>query len=108
MKYEAYKMTATADDGTNVPITVVHKEGLKLNKNNPCVMMAYGAYVRWPFPTRRLRVTRPVDVRCRYGIDMDTTFDVPLITLIRRGWVIAYAHPRCVASAGDAGLRAPR
>ena len=30
---------------------------------------------------------------------MDTSFDVPMLSLIRRGWVIAYAHVRYVPHA---------
>lgn len=91
-------MTAFAEDRTAIPITVVHKQGIKLNRSNPCVVMTYGSYVVGLFRRRGLYVWLVDWLICRYGVDLDTSFDAPLMSLIRRGWVVAYTHTRCVPS----------
>lgn len=76
-KFDRYKYTCTqlhADsfDGKRIPITLIHKKGLKLDGKNPVLMRSYGAY----------------------GTSTDAEFRVENFPLIERGWVIALAHVR--------------
>jgi prolyl oligopeptidase len=41
---EVTRLFATSKDGTNVPMTVLHKKGIKLDGNNPTLLYAYGGY----------------------------------------------------------------
>jgi prolyl oligopeptidase len=38
------RLFATSKDGTKVPLTVLHKKGVKLDGNNPTLLYAYGGY----------------------------------------------------------------
>jgi prolyl oligopeptidase len=38
------RLFATSKDGTKVPMTVLHKKGVKLDGNNPTLLYAYGGY----------------------------------------------------------------
>lgn len=42
--YEVVRLTATAGDGTKVPLSLVMKKGLKRDGSNACLIEAYGAY----------------------------------------------------------------
>ena len=42
--YEVVRLSATARDGTKVPLSLVMKRGLKRDGSNPCLIEAYGAY----------------------------------------------------------------
>ncbi|MCI0639684.1 MAG: prolyl oligopeptidase family serine peptidase [Gemmataceae bacterium] len=41
---EVTRLSATSKDGTKVPVSVLHKKGLKLDGNNPTLLYAYGGY----------------------------------------------------------------
>src|SRR5690606_22905905 len=43
-RFESHRLWATAADGTRVPISLVHRKGLKLDGGNPCLLYGYGAY----------------------------------------------------------------
>ncbi len=57
---------------TRVPVIVVHKKGLRFNGKSPLLLEAYGAY----------------------GITSDPYFSISKLSLLKRGWVLALAHPR--------------
>src|SRR5581483_10458670 len=63
---------ATADDGTRVPISLVHRDDVALDGNAPCLLYGYGSY----------------------EISMDPWFSVLRLPLLDRGFVFAVAHVR--------------
>lgn len=77
---ETRRIWATADDGTAVPITVVHRQGLTLDGTAPCLLYGYGAY----------------------EMSMDPWFSAARLSLLQRGWVWAIAHVR---GGGEMGRR---
>jgi prolyl oligopeptidase len=40
----ATEVTVKSHDGTMVPLSIIHKQGMKLDGSNPCLLMGYGAY----------------------------------------------------------------
>ncbi|MFT3684126.1 MAG: prolyl oligopeptidase family serine peptidase [Phycisphaerales bacterium] len=42
--YKVARVTATSKDGTKVPISVIYKNGIKLDGNNPTIVWGYGGY----------------------------------------------------------------
>ncbi|WP_084546109.1 S9 family peptidase [Flavobacterium fluvii] len=70
--YTEERIWATAKDGTQVPISVVYRKGLKKDGKNPLLLYAYGSY----------------------GHSMDATFSSTRLTLLDRGFVFAIAHIR--------------
>jgi prolyl oligopeptidase len=66
------EVTAPAADGTEVPLSIIYKKGLKMNGENPCLMEGYGAY----------------------GMSIDPYFDATRLALLEKGIIIAWAHPR--------------
>ncbi len=38
------EVTVKSHDGTMVPLSIIHKQGMKLDGSNPCLLMGYGAY----------------------------------------------------------------
>lgn len=71
-KYTTERIWAKAEDGTEVPISLVYKKGLKKDGNNKALMMGYGSY----------------------GANMDPYFSPSNVSLLDRGMVFAIAHPR--------------
>jgi prolyl oligopeptidase len=59
-------------DGVMVPLSIVHKRGLKMDGSNPTLLRSYGAY----------------------GITIDPAFDPTLLAWLEKGGVYAWAHPR--------------
>ncbi len=70
--YETKRLWATANDGTKIPISIVHKKGIKLNGKSPLLIYAYGAY----------------------GYSENPTFDPNRLSLLNRGFIYAIAHVR--------------
>ena len=70
--YVTERLWATADDGTQIPMSIVYKKGLKKDGNNPCMVYAYGSY----------------------GSSTDPTFSSTRLSLLDRGFVYAIAHVR--------------
>ena len=70
--FECGRLWATASDGTQVPITYVHKRGLRLDGSNPCLLYGYGSYEA-----------------C-----IEPTFSSLRLSLLERGVVFAIAHIR--------------
>jgi prolyl oligopeptidase len=40
----ATEVTVKSHDGTMVPLSIIHKQGMKLDGSNPCLLIGYGAY----------------------------------------------------------------
>jgi len=70
--YFTERLYATADDGTQIPISLVYKKGLKKDGKNPMVLYGYGSY----------------------GASMDATFRSERLSLLDRGFIWAIAHIR--------------
>ncbi|MEM9864974.1 MAG: S9 family peptidase [Myxococcota bacterium] len=71
-RYVTLRTTATARDGTRVPISIVHRADLDRSSPAPLLLYGYGSY----------------------GYSIDPTFSSPRLSLIDRGVVFAIAHIR--------------
>jgi len=71
-QYQTERLWATADDGTEIPMSIVYKKGMKKDGNNPTLLYGYGSY----------------------GASMDPTFSITRLSLLDRGFVYAIAHIR--------------
>jgi oligopeptidase B len=71
-QYESEMLTATASDGTKIPISIVYKKGTIKNGQNPLYLTGYGSY-GYPYPA---------------------TFSSNRLPLLERGFVFAIAHIR--------------
>ncbi len=69
---ESEEVKAKAADGTLVPLSIVHKRGLKFDGSHPTLLHGYGSY----------------------GITYDPAFDPSSLAWLERGAVIAVAHVR--------------
>ena len=69
---EFAEVKARSHDGTMVPLSIVHKRGLKLDGSHPTRLDGYGAY----------------------GISRDPFFDPKVLAWLERGGVYAVAHVR--------------
>ncbi len=78
--YATDRLWATAKDGAQVPISVVHRRGLTLDGSNPALLTGYGAY----------------------EISSDPMFDPVRLSMLDRGVVFAIAHVR---GGGEMGRR---
>ncbi|GGB77727.1 prolyl endopeptidase [Flavobacterium suaedae] len=70
--FEVKTGTYTSRDGTEVPITIVHKKGVNLDGNNPTLLKAYGGF----------------------GVVNTPAYDNGLIYFLEKGGVYAYAGVR--------------
>ena len=71
-QYVTERLTATAKDGTKIPISLVYKKGFNKDGNAPLLLYAYGSY----------------------GASMDASFNSSRLSLLNRGFVYAIAHIR--------------
>ena len=69
--YASQRIWATANDGTQIPISLVYKKGTDL-KNAPCLLYGYGSY----------------------GYTLPDVFSATRLSLLNRGFVYAVAHIR--------------
>ncbi|MEO8778968.1 MAG: S9 family peptidase [Rhodanobacter sp.] len=84
-EYVVERLHATADDGANVPITVLRHRDTKLDGTAPLMIYGYGAY----------------------GDFVQPVFSAALLSLVDRGWIYAIAHVRGGSAEGwDWYLRA--
>ncbi len=66
--YSTKQITYTSKDGTQVPMYLVHKNGLKLTGNNPTLLYAYGGYNLNITPTYSARVMTWLDAGGVYAV----------------------------------------
>ncbi len=71
-RYATERMWATARDGARVPGSLVYRKGLARDGSAPLLQYAYGSY----------------------GLSMDPSFNLPVVSLLDRGVVYAIAHIR--------------
>jgi oligopeptidase B len=71
-RYTSEFLWITARDGTQVPVSIVYRQGTRLDGTAPLLQYAYGAY----------------------GLSMEPAFSIPLLSLLDRGFVYALAHIR--------------
>lgn len=74
------RLWATAPDGRQVPITLLHKEGLPHDGSHPLLVEVYGAY----------------------GQVLEADYKAYRLPLVERGWSVALAHVR---GGGELGRR---
>jgi len=70
--YTTERLYARAADGTNVPVSIVYKNGLKRDGTAPLLLYAYGSY----------------------GHNIDPSFSSSSLSLLNRGFIFAVAHIR--------------
>lgn len=70
--YVSDRIWATAEDGTKIPMTLVHRKGLKMDGSNPVLQYAYGSY----------------------GSTIDPYFSSVRLSLLDRGFIYVLAHVR--------------
>lgn len=70
--YVTRRYYATARDGAEVPVTLVHRRGTETDGDNPLLLYAYGSY----------------------GSSIDPRFNINALSLLDRGFVYAIAHVR--------------
>jgi len=78
--YTAIETSARAPDGTDIPLSIVTKTGLPLDKKRPTYLVGYGAY----------------------GISYDPAFNPAFLPWLDRGGVYAVAHVRGGGELGQA------
>jgi oligopeptidase B len=71
-RYVVARVEARAEDGTAVPVSLVHRRGVEKGGRNPCLLVAYGAY----------------------GETIEPAFSAERLSLLDRGVVYAIAHVR--------------
>ncbi len=70
--YTTERIWASAVDGVRVPVSLVYPAELERDGQNPCLLIGYGSY----------------------GMSYDPHFSSNLVSLLQRGFVVAYAHIR--------------
>jgi oligopeptidase B len=70
--YKTERHHARAEDGAEIPISIVYRKGVKKDGQNPLLLYGYGSY----------------------GMSMDASFSSPRLSLIDRGFIYAIAHVR--------------
>jgi len=70
--YESERIFATAEDGTQIPISLVYRKGMERNGRSPCLLYGYGSY----------------------GATIEPGFDAKRLSLLDRGFIYAIAHVR--------------
>lgn len=71
-EYVTERLYAKAEDGVQIPISLVYKKGFERNGTAPLLLYGYGSY----------------------GASMDPTFSSTRLSLLDRGFVFAIAHIR--------------
>ena len=71
-RYASEFVWATARDGTKVPVSIVYRKDTPRDGTAPMLQYGYGSY----------------------GLSMDPSFSIPLLSLLDRGFVYALAHIR--------------
>ncbi|MBB3912581.1 S9 family peptidase [Sphingomonas desiccabilis] len=71
-RFEVRRLFAPADDGEQVPITLLTRKGARADGSAPLLLYGYGAY----------------------GVSSEAVFDIAPTVLVERGWTYAIAHVR--------------
>jgi len=77
--YTVERLWAKASDGTEIPMAIVYKKGLRKNGKNPVLLTAYGSY----------------------GSSFDVDFSISAYSLIDRGFIYAIAQVRGGSDMGE-------
>ena len=78
-RYEVRRLVAAADDGAQIPITVLMRKGQKLDGSAPLFLYGYGSY----------------------GATVDADFSSSALAQVEQGWIYAIAHVRGGAERGS-------
>jgi prolyl oligopeptidase len=78
------EVLVTSHDGAQVPLSIIHRKGLKLDGRNPTLLQGYGAY----------------------GSTWEARFDASRLAWLEQGGVIAMANPRGSGVFGQAWYEA--
>jgi oligopeptidase B len=70
--YESKRIYAKANDGTEIPMSIVYRKGMEKDGENPALIYGYGSY----------------------GATMDPYFSSVRLSLLDRGFIYAIAHIR--------------
>ena len=70
--YMTERLFARANDGTEIPISILYRKGMERDGRNPLLLYGYGSY----------------------GLSIDAAFASPRLTLVDRGFIFAIAHIR--------------
>ncbi len=70
--YQSERLFATASDGTQIPMSIVYRKGIKEQGTAPLLLYAYGSY----------------------GYSLDPYFSLARLSLLDRGFVYVIAHIR--------------
>jgi oligopeptidase B len=84
--YKSERVFATASDGTKVPMSMVYRNGVKLDGSAPLLLYAYGSY----------------------GISIPPTFSSTRLSLLDRGVIYVIAHIRGGGEMGEEWRQAGR
>ncbi len=71
-RFESIQVKAKAPDGTLIPLSIIHKKGIKLDGKNPTVLSGYGSY----------------------GISQNPFFVPAFFAWMEQGGIVAFAHVR--------------
>lgn len=77
--YVVERLWASSEEGTEVPMAIVYKKGLKKEGNNPALIYSYGSY----------------------GVSSDVYFSASIFSLVDRGFVYAIAQIRGGSDLGE-------
>ena len=84
--YKSERVFATAADGTKIPISLVYRNGVKLDGSAPLLLYGYGSY----------------------GISIPPTFSATRLSLLDRGVIFAIGHIRGGGELGEEWRQAGR
>lgn len=76
---DVHEVEATADDGENVPLTILARRGVSRDGSHPAILVGYGGY----------------------GFSILPRFEPALLAWLERGGVYAYAHVRGGGEKGE-------
>ena len=84
--YKSERVFATASDGTKIPLSMVYRNGVKLDGTAPLLLYGYGSY----------------------GVSIPPTFNSNRLSLLDRGVIFAIAHIRGGGEMGEEWRQAGR